>query len=246
MDTKPGGNATNTTNTAAAAQAAEQLKSALSSADSNVSEGIQNLARVHQARLSQASRTVAALKAQYGAGDPRVKTAEASVAATNTTIARVSMVSQQLAVPAVQVPATGWALQGRVLDSQLQPAAKFTVFLVDPNRAFLRRYGFTYTDDTGYFLLQYAGETEEAGAQEWAPTQLFLEVANTDANPVYLSGTAFEPVFGSATFQNVVLPAGGQPIGDPPQAIREVALPRQEARTQPKTPPSKPSKPQKS
>jgi len=216
-----------TTGTAAgatptAAQAAAQLKTTLTAADTDATQHIQRLGLVHQARLSQATRTVAALTAQYGASDPRVQAAQASVTAIQTTVARVSLVSQQLAAPAVQVASTGWALQGFVLNAQLQPAARFTVFLVDADKTYLRRYGFAYTDDTGYFLINYAGDTGKTRAA----TQLFLEIANTDARPVYLSSAAFQPVVGTATFQNIVLPAGEQPIGDPPPEIRAVALPR--------------------
>ncbi len=208
---------------------ADQLKSALATADSKVAQGIQNLQSVHQARLAQANRTVAVLKAQYGADDPRVKTAEAAVAARTTTIGRISMVQQQLAVPAVQVAAAGWALQGRVLDSNLQPLPRFTVFFVDADKDFLKQYGFAYTDATGYFLLNYAGGDSPTAA---AP-QLFLEVADTQANPVYLSATPFTPVAGATSFQNVVLPPAGQPIGDPTEAIRAVAMPGRQ--TKPKS-----------
>jgi hypothetical protein len=225
MDTTPSSSA----NTSDASQAAEQLKTTLTAADSSVNQGIQTLGFVHQARLSQASRTVAALTAQYGANDPRVQAAKAAVTATKTTIARVSMVGQQAAAPTVQVAKAGWALQGHVFDAQLQSAAKFTVFLVDANKTFLQQYGFAYTDDTGYFLINYAG-----GQAPSAPP-LFIEVANTDANPVYLSSTAFQPVLGAASFQNIVLPADGQPIGDPPEAIRAVALPGKNAQSQPGT-----------
>lgn len=152
----------------------------------------------------------------------RAHPAQASVMAIQTTVARVSLVSQQLAAPAVQVASTGWALQGFVLNAQLQPVARFTVFLVDADKTYLRQYGFAYTDDTGYFVINYAGDT---GQTQAATQQLFLEIANTDAKPVYLGSTAFQPVVGTATFQNIVLPAGEQPIGDPPREIRAVALP---------------------
>jgi len=140
------------------------------------------------------------------------------------------MVHRQLAAPAVQVAKTGWALHGRVLDAQLQPVAKFTVFLVDANKTYLEQYGFAYTDDTGYFLLNHPGD---ASGQAASTAQLFLEIVNMDASPVYLSSTAFQPVLGTATFQNIVLPAGGQPIGDPPPAIRAVAIPSKGTEAQP-------------
>jgi len=233
MATSSGSSATDSTNTSPA----EQLKAALATADSTVTQGIQNLQSVHQARLAQATRTVVALTAQYGADDPRVKTAEAAVTVRNTTIARISMVRQQLAAPAIQIAQAGWALQGRVLDAQLQPVARFTVFLVDANKEFLQQYGFAYTDNTGYFLLNYPG----GAASSAAVPQLFLEVVDTQANPVYLSATPFVPVPGTASFQNIVLPVGGQPIGDPPAAIRAVAMPGKKTKPQPGTPPS-PSK----
>lgn len=233
---------TTPSDTPTAAQGAQQLQATLTAADSTANQQVQTLGQVHQARLAQANRTVTALTAQYGATDPRVKTAQAAVTAATTTIARVSMVGQQLAVPSVQVSATGWALQGRVLDAQLQPAAQFTVFLVDANNTFLQQYGFAYTDDTGYFLLNYAGSREETTTKRTSSAraaQLYLEIANTDADPVYLSTTAFQPVLGTATFQNIVLPAGGQPIGDPPQAIRAVALPAKNTKTHSRTKSSK-------
>ncbi len=240
MDTTHSGNLTNTVT---ASQAAEQIKTTLTTADSHVNQGIQTLGLVHQARLSQASRTVAALTAQYGASDPRVKVAQASVTATQTTIARVSMVKQQLAAPAVQVAKTGWALQGYVLDAQNNPMAKFTVFLVDANHEFLKQYGFSYSDDQGYFLLSYAGDSAQAGTGQ-APTtpQIFIAAVNADAMPVYLSSTAFQPVLGTTTFQNIIVPAGGQTLGDPTSAIRAVAFPGKDASAPAGTTPATPSK----
>ncbi len=222
-ETSPGNN-TNAT------QAAGQLKAALTSADSRVGQGVQTLELVHRARLASATRTANAMQAQYGADDPRVKTAQAAVTARRTTIGRISLVRLQFSAPQVEVSANGWALQGRVVDAQMNPAARYTVFLVDAKKTYQQQYGFTYTDDTGYFLINYSGEMPApapvASSQAAAP-QLFIEVVDTSANPVYLSTAAFQPASGSTTFQNIVLPAGDQPIGDPPEAIRKVAIPKE-------------------
>jgi hypothetical protein len=207
---------------AAAARNASALGNALSSADGAVEQGIQGLQRVHQARLSQATRNLAVLTAQLGSGDPQVVAAQANVTAIQTTISRVALAGQQMSLPAVQVSATGWALQGRVLDAQLNPAAGFTVFLVDQDKAFQSEYGFCYTDATGYFLINYAGAPAGAAA---ATPALFIEVADTAANPVYLGATAIKPTLGQASYQTIALAAGAPPIGDPPAAIRAVAMP---------------------
>src|ERR1700744_2670205 len=244
MDTTaPGSDQSDISTTAS--QASEQLKTALSTADNTATQSIQTLGSVHQARLSRATRTAAALKAQYGPDDPRVKVAEASVTATKTTIARVSAVKRELTVPVVQVASTGWALQGYVVDTQYQPQTRFTVYLADANHLFVKQYGFSYTDDNGYFLISYGGDTQQG---QPAPTQtqtaqLFIGVVDQDRNPVFLSSTPFQPVLGSASFQIITVPAGGQTLGDPTQPIRNVAFPGKDARPKSQANPAPPDTP---
>ena len=51
------------------------------------------------------------------------------------------------------------------------------------------------------------------------------------AQPVYLCATAFQLAIGKATYQNIVLPARGKPIGDSPPEIRNVAPPSREKKS---------------
>jgi hypothetical protein len=236
-------NSKTTTSSASAdlADIGSQITSNLAAADDIAAQRVQTLAWVHQARAAQLSRTAASLKAQHGPNDPGVKSAEAAVAAANATAAQVAVVHHQVTTAAPQVAANGWALHGRVFDAQLAPASRYTVFLVDSAKNYQQAYGFAYTDPTGYFLLNYPGTTgasagtpagasgqtlSEAAPQAATTPELFVEVADTKARPVFLSTTAFQRVVGSATYQNVVLPAGQQPIGDPPPEIRQVAIPK--------------------
>jgi hypothetical protein len=236
-------NSKTTTSSAPAdmADIGNQITSNLAAADDIAAQRVQTLAWVHQARAAQLSRTAVSLKAQYGPNDPGVKSAEAAVAAANATAAQVAVVHHQVTTADPEVAASGWGLHGRVFDAQLAPASGYTVFLVDSAKSYQQAYGFAYTDPTGYFLLNYpgpagasggapaaaSGQTPSEGAPQAATTpELFVEVANTKARPVFLSMTAFQPVVGSATYQNVVLPAGQRPIGDPPPEIRQVAIPK--------------------
>ncbi|HWY03779.1 MAG TPA: hypothetical protein VNX60_08935 [Candidatus Acidoferrum sp.] len=217
----------------AASQISGELTTGLASADGTAAERVQNLQWVHQARVSQLSRTAASMKAQYGPDNPEVKAAEAAVTAANVTVARVSMAHQQLTTVDPQVAQNGWALHGRVFDAQLQPVSGFTVFLVDANKTYQQAYGFAYTDDTGYFLLKYVGpdsasqDKSQTATQAATTPQLFIEIADTKALPIYLSTAVFQPVAGTATYENITLPDGDQPIGDPPPEIRNIALPAQ-------------------
>lgn len=213
-------------------QIGNQLVTNLASADDIAAQRVQTLAWIHQARAAQLSRTAASLKAQYGPNDPGVKSAEEAVAAANAAAARVAVVHQQVTTAEPQVAQNGWALHGRVFDAQLAPVSGYTVFLVDAAKAYQQAYGFAYTDDTGYFLLNYqpsdaaSAEKPATAAQGASATELFVEVADQKARPVYLSATAFQPVLGSTTYQNIVLPTGQKPIGDPPEQIRRVAVPK--------------------
>jgi hypothetical protein len=212
----------------------------LSSADGYATDAAANLGLVQQARLSQFTRAAATATAQYGAGSKQAVAARNSVTATQSAISRITLVNQQVTTPAPTVAATGWALHGRVYDSNLSPLPSYTVFLVDGDKSYLSTYGFAYTDNTGYFLLNYAGN---AAGTAGAPTEgtdasagggaqpvnalpeYYLQIADTKANPVFLSTSAFLPSVGAATYQVVTLPAGEPALGDPPAEVRAVALP---------------------
>lgn len=233
--TQPGAAATATT-AATAAKISGDATAALGAADSTGSQRVQTLSLVHQARYAQLTRTAASITARYGAGSPQAAAAEAKVTASKATIARLATVSQQVSATAPQISATGWALYGHVYNAQLQPVAAYTVFLVDAKNAYQSAYGFSYTDSTGYFLISFAGDpassqsptqqsSQPAPAASQTLPQLFIEIANSNALPVYLSTTAFQPTLGTATYQNITLPAGEPPIGDPPPEIRRIALP---------------------
>lgn len=204
-------------------QISETTAAALAAADTGSSQTVLSLQMAHQARLSQLKRAAAALTQQLGPDDPSVKAAQAAVTAGSAKVAALSVVHQQLNTPPPQVATDGWALHGRVYSADLQPQAKYTVFFVDNQKTYQESYGFAYTDDTGYFLFSVAGASPT--------TPLFLAMANTKGEPAYLSTTPFQPTPGSVAYQNVTLASGAQPLGDPPQAIRDVALPARKGKT---------------
>ena len=252
--TQPGSSTTSPT----VAEINNSVASELSTADSAAAQAVQSSSNIYNARLAQQTRAAANITARFGANSPQAAAAEAKVTASKATVARVTILNQQVSAAAPQVAATGWALYGHVYNAQLQPVSAYTVFLVDAQNAYQSAYGFTYTDSTGYFLISFAGEPAASQSQDGSsssrrrrsqaaagrshpgeedqasePAQpatqtsspLFVEIANANAQPVYLSKTAFQPTLGAATYQNITLPAGEAPIGDPPPAIRPIALP---------------------
>jgi len=210
-----------------------QVTNNLAAADNIAAERAQTLMWIHQARAAQLSRSAATLKAQYGADDAGVKTSEAAAAAASATAARVAVVHQQVATAETQVAKNGWTLHGRVYEvvaNTPTPVSGFTVFLADASGAYQQNYGFAFTDDTGYFLLNYPGpeaaSRHTSAAQGADAPELFIKVADHEAKREYLIDTSFQPVLGSATYQNIYLPTGQQSTGQPPPEIRQVALPK--------------------
>ena len=222
--------ATNDAGTPDASQLGSETAAVLATADTTAAQRVQELQWAHQARVSLLTRTAATLKKHLGDDDPQVKSAEAALAAASLKAARVGMAQRQVATVEPQVSASGWALQGRVFDAQLQPVSSFTVFLVDASNNYQQAYGFAYTDTTGYFLLNYPGTNSatkgDSTTKPASAPNLFVAVTDANAQPVYLSTTPFQPVSGAATYQSITLSPGNAPLGDPPSQIRDVAMPK--------------------
>jgi hypothetical protein len=196
------------------------VSSALAVADGGTAQRVQQLGLVHQARLAQLTRTSASVTAQYGADSTQATAAASAVTSSKLFVARITQIKQQVSLAAPTVAAGGWALYGHVYNSSLTPAAAYTVFLVDEQNAYQGAVGFSYTASDGSYALNYAPASD---AQELP--QLYLQVANAQAQPVYLSTVAFQPTTGQATYLDVTLPAGEPVLGDPPAEIRATALP---------------------
>lgn len=194
--------------------------SALNIADSSSAQRVQQLGLVHQARLAQLTRASVSVAAQYGADSTQGTAAAAAVASSKLLVARITQINQRVTLAAPTVATGGWALYGHIYTSAGAAAAAYTVFLVDEQNAYQGAVGFSYTGNDGSYALNY-----QPAAGAGALPQLYLQVANASAQPVYLSTVAFAPTVGQATYQDVTLPAGEPVLGDPPAEIRATALP---------------------
>jgi hypothetical protein len=225
-DSKTGG----TVPPADASRLQSSVTDAFAQADEASAGRVQLLQRVYQARASHLSRAAADLKAQPGANEADVKRAEDAVSSAKADSSQLALVHQRLATPEPAVPANGWVLYGHVLmavpNAEPKPVAGFTVFLVDVAQAYRQSYGFAYTDAAGNFVLKHEGDADETRAVE-----LFVQVADLKARPVFLSKTPFHPGNGTATYQDIILPEGAPPLGEPPGDVRRPRAPRRESQS---------------
>ena len=221
---------------ARATELRQGLTDALATADAGATQTVLNLKLVHQARLSQLTRIAATLKSQYGATDPGVVAAEAAVTASTARVARIAVVHQELSSVPPQVTSTGWALRGQVIDNAQNGVSQLTVFLVDAQKTYQKQYGFAYTDDSGSFVINYAGPADaQQGSGQGTSTSvpdLYVSIASKTGQPLFLPPEVFQPAAGSSTYRTIQLPDGEQPLGDLPPAVRDVAMPSRKTKKQ--------------
>jgi len=197
---------------------------ALMTADGKATDRLENLSLVHQARMTQLSRTVMSLTDEYGEGSSQVIAAKAAVTEAAGIVARLQVVRQQTAAEAPAVTATGWAVWGHVYDSNTKPLSGYCVFLVDGQKIFQRAYGFSYTDSTGSFVINFDGASATTGKSS-SPPVVYLAITNAKAQPVFVGTTPLSLTIGSATYVDTTLPEGEPVLGDLPEEIRKVAVP---------------------
>lgn len=151
-----------TTSAGAATALAPVAQAVASDADSHTSAAVTTLGLVQQARLSSQNRAVNAAISAYGKDSSQAASAAQAVTVTRAASARLTVLQAQVATPAPTVAPAGWALHGHVYDSALSPQESYTVFLVDAQKNYLSQYGFSYTDSTGYYLINYDANANQS------------------------------------------------------------------------------------
>jgi hypothetical protein len=195
-----------------------KITNGLSYADTNVADHVQQLAVVHQARVTQINRIANTITTASGATSALAISAKAAVASSTATASRMAMMKAQITAKAPAVTATGWAIYGHVYNASGAAVDAFSVYFVDSTNTYQSAYGIAYTASDGSYQIVSAGPA--AGVP-----QLFLQIGNAAGNPVYASTIAFVPKAGAATYQDVTLAAGTKVLATLPTVLREAILP---------------------
>jgi hypothetical protein len=210
---------------------APSVADAFAQADETTGARARQLQSVYLARASRLARAADELRAEHGADAPEVRRADAALASARASSAQAAMLHQRFITADPAVAPEGWVLHGRVFDESRKPIAGHTVFFADAAKVYLQAYGFSSTDETGYFLLRYDGgrpapyepATQDSEARG---TELFVEVADRKGRLVYRSDRAFRPIVGAAAYEDIVLTESGASKGEPPAQVRKTSLPK--------------------
>ncbi len=192
------------------------------SVDGQTAQQFASLTQIRQARTNQLQRQVTSLTTTYGATDPRVVAAQASLSNQQTFASRLGVVSTATSTPAPTAPANGWTIYGHVLHADQTPAPQLTVFLADECRAWLQQYAYAFTDQTGYYTLSYTPQADSAvkktsAAETGGPQTLtaYLEVSNCSCQLMYIDASPM-PIPTGAVISRDILLAATVPLGTPP------------------------------
>jgi hypothetical protein len=233
-----GGTGGSTKQTASTPTASQLVQSSwAASVDAQTAQQFTALTAVRQARTNQLQRQVTSLTKAYGASDPRTVAVQTSLTTQQTLATRLGMASATTSAPAPAAPANGWLVYGRVRNADSSPAPQLTVFLADESRAWLQKYAFAFTDQTGYFTLTYAppaasgapvekkhrhaGEKETDKDCEKPPestpghVSAYLEVSNAGGQLMYIDATRMSISAGASVYRDILLSAE-VPLGTPP------------------------------
>jgi hypothetical protein len=173
--------------------------------------------------VTQANRIATSIAARPGASSALLTAAKAAVSNAQATATRILMMKAQITSPAPTVNAKGWALYGHVYNSSGAAVDAYSVYFVDSTNTYQNAYGIAYTASDGSYRIVNSGPA--AGQSAPATPQLFLQVGNAAGDPIYTSSSAFTPVTGKATYEDVTLPAGEKVLGKLPTVLRTVILP---------------------
>jgi hypothetical protein len=194
--------------------------------DAQAAQQFSGLTQIRQARANQLQREFTVLQKAYGSDDAGVQAVKASLAYEQTFGSRLGVVSATTSRTAPSAPANGWVVYGRVRNADLTPAPQLTVFLADEGRSWLNKYGYAFTDASGYFALSYAGAAPKKAqqAEAAAPEALnaYLEVSNSNCQLMYIDATTMALTVGAVVYRDIVLsdkvPLGSAPCehGAPP------------------------------
>jgi hypothetical protein len=128
-----------------------------------------NLLTVRGVKDQQLSREQKLLEIEYGPNDPQVAAIQSKLAVNQAIRTDLTVAQIQAATPRPTVDKSSYVFHGFIRGRQRQPRPRLTVALYDGNGSWAREFGYSCTDENGYFLLRF---TQSASGGKAAATQL--------------------------------------------------------------------------
>jgi hypothetical protein len=125
------------------------------------------LLTVRGVKDQQLSREQKLLEIEYGPNDPQVAAVKSKLMVNQAIRTDLTVAQTQAATPRPTVDKNSYVFHGFIRGRQRQARPRLTVALYDANGSWVREFGYSCTDQNGYFLLRF---TQPASGDKAAAT----------------------------------------------------------------------------
>lgn len=193
------------------AELTKALQEETRAADPLRADQLERLGRLRSGRAAALERERARLLDELTEDDPRVVAIDDRLTVDRDVVTAAAVQAERARTEAPTVGERSWALQGRVLASDLSGVPDTVVSVHDATGAWIEVLGRACTDERGRFLLTYepADKTEDPRATRGEAPH--IEVHDAKGNPLAVDERPIAPTAGRVDYAEIVL-------GEPPRA----------------------------
>ncbi len=181
--------------------------------------GLEQAQQWQSVKTDALTREKTRLAAKLGADHPRVKALTNRLAFEAGRKTVLQSERQKLDLPVEEVQVNQVLIRGRVLDQNHQPLGDLTVALADRKGKWQRAYGYTCTDQQGFF--KFTVDAPPVLEDGTAPSA-YLLITDKMQKPMYLDTTALPLAAGQMFYREILLKEVCVPT--PPEGEDEVIL----------------------
>jgi hypothetical protein len=192
-------------------KALDQIANGITKLDEQRLTELNNLKQLQEIKHEVINREAKRLAAKYGSDHPRVQKLEGRSNYNLSMFPALDREIDKASSKTEPLPLNAWRLHGKVIGEKQQPMPEITVFFADANKNWIREFGDSCSDQTGYYSLTIKEELIERAQKE----KLYLSASNKNKEVVYHELNKDTPTKGIIDYRDICLAKGG--CSSPPE-----------------------------
>jgi protocatechuate 3,4-dioxygenase beta subunit len=197
-----------------------KIDSAFKSLDDQRAEGLKKLKNLQIIKDESLEIERQRLEKKYGADHPRVKKIASRITYTKGIVEDLDVEIEKTDIEVPNHTGTSWTVHGRVFDENANGIKDLTVSLFSDEGNWEKEFGFTTTDERGYFALTYS-EGDQKIAYSLVEKKLYLTITDTEKNILHMELEPLTVEIGRMRYYEIVLTAKKRESQTPPEIDEE-------------------------
>ena len=197
----------------------ENIDKILSRSDDFRKMGLAQVQQLQTVKSRSLEREKQRLSEKLGVDHPRVKAIAARLEFNTNRMSVLKKEINKLDIKVADVDQKTVMIHGRILDKHQQPLPGLTAALADEKGKWIRAYGYSSSDEKGYFSIKVAPDQTQ---KEDVIETVYLLVTDRAQKVLYLDKAGIVPAVGRIHYREVVLKkitAPTPPVGDDENVI---------------------------